>query len=56
VLLKGVCLTITEGYSSEMDLVLFFIPGKTGVSGRSGLTFGFVPTTDIVVWLAVLRD
>jgi hypothetical protein len=56
VLLKGVCLTITEDYSSEMDLVLLpFIPGKTGVSGRSGFIFGII-LTDIVVWLAVLRD
>ncbi|MDI9552469.1 MAG: hypothetical protein QM232_01805 [Bacteroidota bacterium] len=54
-LLKGVCLIITEGYSSEMDLVLFFIPGKTGVSGRPGLIFGII-LTDIAVWLAVLRD
>lgn len=55
-LLKGVCLTITEDYSSEMDLVLLpFIPGITGVSGRPGLVFGII-TTDIVIWLVVLSD
>jgi len=36
--LKGVCLTITDGYSSEMDLVLLsFTPGKSGATGRLGV-------------------
>ena len=39
-----------------MDLVLLsFIPGKTGVSGRPGLIFGII-LTDIAVWLVVLSD